>query len=153
MNVNVAGFESAILLRKKSVTYLSLELFEILQNSRRATSDLDIIVVIFIVEMVRFRAFWEAIVSLNVLFICHHVKIKKPEVRFIIKNECKTPSVKNIFYGKMESSFFIIMRRCSSGDFYSLASLINLVDYSDIHVLFLINIQWVYSFSKIITKV
>lgn len=127
MNGNVAGFESAILLRKKSVTYLSLELFEILQNSRRATSDLDIIVVIFIVKMARFRAFWEAIISLNVLFICRHMKIKKLEVRFIIKN---------VFYGKMESSFFIIMRRCSSGDFYSLASLINLVDYSDIHVLY-----------------
>ena len=31
--------------------------------------------------------------------------------------------------------------RCTIGYFYSLASLINLVDYSDIHVLFLINIQ------------
>ena len=43
--------------------------------------------------------------------------------------------------------------RCSIGDFFSLASLINLVDYSDILVLFLINIQCVYSFSKIITRV
>ena len=43
--------------------------------------------------------------------------------------------------------------RCSIGDFFSLASLINLVDYSDILVLFLINIQCDYSFSKIITRV
>ena len=43
--------------------------------------------------------------------------------------------------------------RCSIEDFFSLASLINLVDYSDILVLFLINIQCDYSFSKIITRV
>ena len=56
------------------------------------------------------------------MFIDRHMKIKKPEVHFIIKiflieNQCKTPplgvlhsfSIKNIFHDKMDFFFFMFI--------------------------------------------
>ena len=83
---NVAGFESAILLRKKSVTCLFWEFSKKLQKSCWATSDLDIVVVIVTVKVVLFRVFLKAVQSLDILFISRHIKIKKTSAHFIIEN-------------------------------------------------------------------